>query len=131
VRIDELERRARVKRRTIRHYFDVGLLERPTNHGWKTEYSDEHLLRLTAIRVMRFERGMSAHDVRAALARMKKAELEALVGRPAPAPPAQAAKPAAAAPVEAPVDPKGAKRGSGSCSCRGSSSGCAPTRARS
>jgi DNA-binding transcriptional MerR regulator len=121
MRIEELEKRAAVKRRTVRHYIDIGLLPRPPNHAWKTEYTEEHLFRLRAIRILRLEHGMSPSEVRKALKRMPRAELEALVRMPSATPspsappalgvaPTPAASPAATtlAPSSLPVRPPGA-----------------------
>ena len=71
---------------TIHHYLQEGLLPSPPRRGPATVYTEEHLLRLRALRKMRME-GLSLARIKRRLPAMSLDQLRAMVDPPAPAPP--------------------------------------------
>jgi DNA-binding transcriptional MerR regulator len=107
--IAELTERTGVNRRTIHFYVQQGLLPPPEGAGLGARYSDEHLLRLQAIPLLR-RQGLRLDDIRAQLAGLDRPGLQAVVGHRAPLPPVRtAAEPAALAgpPDREPADAPG------------------------
>ncbi len=91
--------------RGVRFYVERGLLPRPEGRGTGPIYTEEHLIRLRAIRRLRAER-VPVDEIRARLSRLSRDEIVRLGAPPAPpAPPP--ASPAAADPAERsyPADP--------------------------
>jgi DNA-binding transcriptional MerR regulator len=93
-KLDELAQRAGVSARTVRYYVQRGLLPAPEFRGPDTAYTDEHLARLRAIRVLQdrhlpldaIEAALQTRSV-AAVARIAEGEVPAdLLGPAAPAP---------------------------------------------
>jgi DNA-binding transcriptional MerR regulator len=89
-KLAELAQQAGVSARTVRYYVQRGLLPAPVFRGRDTVYSNEHLLKLKAIRRLQ-ERFLPLDAIHRELARCSHAELCALItaqdeGPPAPAP---------------------------------------------
>ncbi|MBK8252094.1 MAG: MerR family transcriptional regulator [Polyangiaceae bacterium] len=74
-KIDELARKASVSVRTVRYYVQRGLLPPPEFRAKDTVYTDEHLLRLRAIRRLSEER-MALDEIAVRIAHMTPARLE-------------------------------------------------------
>lgn len=74
-KIDELARKASVSVRTVRYYVQRGLLPPPEFRAKDTVYSDDHLLRLLAIRRLSEER-MPLEEIAVRLADMSLSRLE-------------------------------------------------------
>ena len=77
MRIAELARLAGVTVRTVRYYVAEGLLAPPGGAGPRRVYTDEHLLRLRAIRLLKSEY-LPLPEIRRRLAGQSPAELHAL-----------------------------------------------------
>jgi DNA-binding transcriptional MerR regulator len=92
--------------RAVRYYAERGLLPRAPFRGSSTAYDEEHLLQLKAVHRLRREERLGLDAIRARLARLSRAELEAL----AQPPPAQAPSPAEPAAPTAELSPAGAER---------------------
>jgi len=69
---------------TIHHYLQAGLLPASPRRGPATTYTEEHLLRLRALRKMRME-GMSLARIKARLPAMPLDAVRAMVDPPPPA----------------------------------------------
>jgi DNA-binding transcriptional MerR regulator len=82
--IAELSELAGVARRNIHFYVQQGLLPPPEGAGLGARYSDEHLLRLRAIPVLRSQ-GLRLDEIRAKLSGMDAASVESLL-HPQPTP---------------------------------------------
>lgn len=65
--IGELAKAARVTRRTIRYYIEVGLIPPPSGEGRGALYGEDHLRRLTLIRKLQTMR-LSLDEIRERLA---------------------------------------------------------------
>lgn len=76
--IAELAEQSGVNRRNIHFYVQQGLLPPAQGAGLAARYSDEHMLRLQAIRVLR-DRGLRLDQIRQQLERMSYAEVQALL----------------------------------------------------
>ncbi|CAN92444.1 transcriptional regulator, MerR family [Sorangium cellulosum So ce56] len=87
--------------RAVRYYAERGLLPKPPFRGSSTTYGDEHLMQLRAVHRLRREQRLGLDAIRARLARLSRAEIEALAQPPRPAEPA--------APADVPP-PAGAER---------------------
>jgi DNA-binding transcriptional MerR regulator len=83
--ITELSALSGVNRRNIHFYIQQGLLPPADGAGLGARYTDEHLLRLRAIPVLR-DRGLRLDAIREQLAGLDAAAVQALLARPA-APP--------------------------------------------
>jgi DNA-binding transcriptional MerR regulator len=70
-----------VSARTVRYYVQRGLLPAPVFRGRDTVYSDEHLLKLKAIRHLQ-ERFVSLDAIQRQLEHRSRAELSALIATP-------------------------------------------------
>jgi Ca-activated chloride channel family protein len=82
--ITELAELSAVNRRNIHFYVQQGLLPPPAGAGLGARYSDDHLLRLRAIPVLR-SRGLRLDEIRERLAGISGSELAALLAQPTPA----------------------------------------------
>lgn len=80
---------------TLHHYLQGGLLPSPARRGPATVYTEEHMLRLRALRRMRMG-GASLAEIKAKLPRMALDAVRAMVDPPAPAPAAPEPAPAIA-----------------------------------
>jgi DNA-binding transcriptional MerR regulator len=94
VKLTELADAAGVSPRTVRYYVQRGLLPAPVFRGKDTEYGDDHLARLKAIRALQ-DRFLPLDAIQAELDGAGPAGLAKL----ARAPRVKAAAPAAAAPA--------------------------------
>jgi DNA-binding transcriptional MerR regulator len=83
--ITELSALSGVNRRNIHFYIQQGLLPPADGAGLGARYTDEHLLRLRAIPVLR-DRGLRLDAIREQLAGLDMAAVQALLAQP-PAPP--------------------------------------------
>jgi DNA-binding transcriptional MerR regulator len=70
-----------IEPRTIRSYIQQGLIRGPDGLGRGASYSDSHLLRLKAIRVMRDQDGLSIGEIRGLLLDMTNEEVEQCASR--------------------------------------------------
>ncbi|MFO0609804.1 MAG: helix-turn-helix domain-containing protein [Polyangiales bacterium] len=68
---------------TIHHYLQQGLLPHPPRRGPATAYTEEHLLRLRAVRKMRM-RGLTLARIKAKLTAMSLDQVRAMVEPPPP-----------------------------------------------
>jgi len=84
--IAELAERAGVTPRTVRYYVAEGLLPPPGGAGQQRTYSEEHLLRLAAIRRLK-EAYLPLEEIRRRLAALEPDEMERLVVVPEVTPP--------------------------------------------
>jgi Ca-activated chloride channel family protein len=80
-KLDELARQAGVSARTVRYYVQRGLLHAPVFRGRDTVYSNEHLLRLRAIRRLQ-EQFLPLDAIQRELERCSPAELHTLAAGP-------------------------------------------------
>lgn len=71
---------------TIHNYTHAGLLPPPRRRGPATAYTEEHMLRVRALRMLRM-RGASIAWIRSRLPSMTLDEVRAMVDPPKPAPP--------------------------------------------
>ena len=76
-KLDALARQAGISPRTVRYYVQRGLLPPPVFRGRDTAYSEEHLLRLRAIRRLQ-ERFLPLDAIQRELDQRSLAELQAL-----------------------------------------------------
>ena len=76
-KLDALARQAGISPRTVRYYVQRGLLPPPVFRGRDTAYSEEHLLRLRAIRRLQ-ERFLPLDAIQRELEQRSLAELQAL-----------------------------------------------------
>jgi DNA-binding transcriptional MerR regulator len=83
--IAELSELAGVNRRNIHFYVQQGLLPPPEGAGLGARYTDQHLLRLRAIPVLR-NRGLRLDEIRERLAGLDISAVQALLTQPPPAP---------------------------------------------
>jgi DNA-binding transcriptional MerR regulator len=83
--ITELSALSGVNRRNIHFYIQQGLLPPADGAGLGARYTDEHLLRLRAIPVLR-DRGLRLDAIRDQLAGLDASAVQALLAQP-PAPP--------------------------------------------
>jgi DNA-binding transcriptional MerR regulator len=83
--IADLETISGVNRRNIHFYVQQGVLPPPEGAGLGARYSEEHLLRLRAIPILR-NRGLRLDDIREKLAEAGSRELEQLLSKPQPLP---------------------------------------------
>jgi DNA-binding transcriptional MerR regulator len=83
--IAELAELSGVSRRNIHFYVQQGLLPSPEGAGLGARYTDEHLLRLRAIPVLR-DRGLRLDEIRERLAGMDLGAVGALLKQPPPVP---------------------------------------------
>lgn len=83
--IAELAEQAGVTLRTVRYYVAEGLLPPPGGRGQQRVYSDDHLLRLQAIKRLK-EAYLPLDEIRRHLATLPAAELAGLIEAPQPAP---------------------------------------------
>ncbi|HYF62399.1 MAG TPA: helix-turn-helix domain-containing protein [Herpetosiphonaceae bacterium] len=92
--ITELSALSGVNRRNIHFYIQQGLLPPADGAGLGARYTDEHLLRLRAIPVLR-DRGLRLDAIREQLAGLDPAAVQSILAqpepRPRPAPPAPTA----------------------------------------
>ncbi|HYO58724.1 MerR family transcriptional regulator [Archangium sp.] len=104
-KLTELAKAAGVSPRTVRYYVQRGLLPAPPFKGPDTVYGEDHLLRLTAIRVMQ-ARFLPLDAIQVELARLNADELKTLAeANPAdlrPPAPATTAEVSEAAPAPPP-----------------------------
>jgi Ca-activated chloride channel family protein len=85
-KLEELASESGVSARTVRYYVQRGLLPAPVFRGRDTAYSEEHLVRLRAIRRLQ-ERFLPLDAIQAELERSTPDELRRLaVGQHAPPP---------------------------------------------
>ena len=85
-KLDELAAAAGVSPRTVRYYVQRGLLPAPAFRGRDTAYSDEHLLRLRAIKRLQ-EKFLPLDAIQAELEKSSREELKELAavgGKPRP-----------------------------------------------
>jgi Ca-activated chloride channel family protein len=80
--ITELSALSGVNRRNIHFYIQQGLLPPADGAGLGARYTDEHLLRLRAIPVLR-DRGLRLDTIREQLAGLDAAAVQALLDQPA------------------------------------------------
>ena len=85
--ITELSALSGVNRRNIHFYIQQGLLPPADGAGLGARYTDEHLLRLRAIPVLR-DRGLRLDAIREQLAGLDGGRVQALLDRPAVSAPA-------------------------------------------
>ena len=85
LRLSELAQTSGVSRHTIRSYISRQLLPGPRTRGRNARYSQEHLERLQAIRVLREERGLGLDAIRLLLATLTEPEIRAVASRQPPA----------------------------------------------
>lgn len=83
--IAALAKAAGVTVRTARFYFAEGIVQRPVPRGPATRYTEDQLLRVRAVKKLRFE-GMRLPEIKRRLPSMALDELRALVDPPS-APP--------------------------------------------
>lgn len=83
---------AGVRARTLRDWMSKGLLPRPRGRGWSSSYTDEHILRARVIRYLRSQHN-NVDQIRARMAGLGSAELQALLPSEGPPPPAPVAAP--------------------------------------
>lgn len=76
-RIQDLMKATGLTRRVIRFYVQRGLLPPAEGRGTGTNYGEEHLVRLRAVRRLRAER-LNVAQIRARLAKLSSAELAQL-----------------------------------------------------
>ncbi|HNW58290.1 MAG TPA: MerR family transcriptional regulator [bacterium] len=76
--INELVEKSGVPRRTIHFYVQQGLLPAAAGAGLAARYTDDHLIRLAAIPVLR-RRGMRLDEIRREFQHTSRAQLEALL----------------------------------------------------
>ena len=88
LRIGQLAERAGVTPRTVRYYVAEGLLPPPSGAGQQRVYTQEHLLRLRAIRRLK-EAFLPLGEIRQRLAGLSLPELQRLAEAP-PSPPSGA-----------------------------------------
>ncbi len=88
-----LAKAAGVTVRTARFYFAEGIVQRPIPRGPATRYTDDQLLRVRAVKKLRFD-GVRLPEIKRRLPSLSLEEVRALVDPPAPRPPS-AAPPAA------------------------------------
>ena len=81
-RISDLVKATGMSERAIRFYVQNGLLPPATRHGRGHNYTEEHLVRVRAIRRLRGE-GLNVRQMRARLARISAAD-HAILGAPLP-----------------------------------------------
>ena len=93
--IAELESISGVNRRNIHFYIQQGILPPPEGAGLGARYSEEHLLRLRAIPVLR-NRGLRLDEIRERLAETSAREITQLLAQPQPLPGEVRRAPAAA-----------------------------------
>jgi DNA-binding transcriptional MerR regulator len=91
--ITELSALTGVNRRNIHFYIQQGLLPPADGAGLGARYTDEHLLRLRAIPVLR-NRGLRLDAIREHMAGMDGAAVRALLVQPLPEPPRPGPTPA-------------------------------------
>jgi len=84
--ISELSENAGINRRNIHFYVQQGLLPPPEGAGLAARYTDEHLLRLKAIPVLR-RQGLRLDEIRARLASLDANGLKRLLTHAPPMPP--------------------------------------------
>ena len=87
--ITELSELSGVNRRNIHFYVQQGLLPPAEGAGLGARYTDEHLLRLRAIPILR-NRGLRLDEIRERLAGMDARAVEALLAQPPAASPGRA-----------------------------------------
>jgi DNA-binding transcriptional MerR regulator len=88
-KLEELAEKAGVSPRTVRYYVQRGLLRAPEFRGRDTAYTDDHLLRLRAIRKLQ-DRFLPLDAIQAELTRLDDAGLKAVVeGSAGMAPPVE------------------------------------------
>lgn len=93
-KLDDLARATGLTPRAVRYYAERGLLPKAPFRGSSTTYGEEHLVQLKAVHRLRREERLGLDAIRARLARLSRAEIEALAQPPRPAePPAPAAEP--------------------------------------
>jgi DNA-binding transcriptional MerR regulator len=83
--ITELSERSGVNRRNIHFYVQQGLLPPAEGAGLGARYTEEHLLRLRAIPILR-NHGLRLDEIRERLVGMDASAVEALLARPPSAP---------------------------------------------
>lgn len=79
--IEELSELTGYDRRTIRSFIEQGLLRGAERMGRYAQYSETHLLRLSAIRAMKETLGMSLSSIRSSLLSMSESEMKQLSQR--------------------------------------------------
>jgi DNA-binding transcriptional MerR regulator len=77
-KLEDLASAAGVSPRTVRYYVQRGLLPAPAFRGRDTAYTDDHLLRLRAIRKLQ-DRFLPLDAIQAELTRLDEAGLKAVV----------------------------------------------------
>jgi DNA-binding transcriptional MerR regulator len=77
-KLEDLATHAGVSARTVRYYVQRGLLPAPAFKGRDTVYTDDHLLRLRAIRKLQ-DKFLPLDAIQVELARLTPAELQELV----------------------------------------------------
>src|SRR5437763_8681914 len=85
-KLDELASETGISARTVRYYVQRGLLPAPVFRGRDTAYSEEHLIRLHAIRRLQ-DRFLPLDAIQAELERRSLEELRQLAHGQAPPPP--------------------------------------------
>jgi len=89
--IDAIAKAAGLTVRSARYYFAEDIVQRPTPRGPATRYTDDQLLRLRAVKRLRFD-GLRLPAIRQRLRTMSSEEVRAYVDPPAPAPEAAPAE---------------------------------------
>lgn len=84
--IEELADESGFDKRVIRSFIEQGLLSGPDSKGRYARYTQGHLIRLKAIRLLRDQRQMSLGEIRAAFLSMTEEDINALSSVPLPPP---------------------------------------------
>lgn len=79
--LDELAQATGIEKRTIRSYMQQGLIRGPEAQGRKAYYTDQHLLRLKALRFLRQYENRSIDEIRALLLGMRDDEVAEMARR--------------------------------------------------
>lgn len=76
--IEELAEETGFDKRVIRSFIEQGLLRGPDSKGRYARYTESHVLRLKAIRMLRETRRLSIGEIRAALLSMSEEDIRSL-----------------------------------------------------
>jgi DNA-binding transcriptional MerR regulator len=104
--IQELINQSGVPRRTIYFYVQQGILPPPEGAGLAAHYTEDHLLRLRLIPLLR-QQGLRLDEIRARFSQMSKEEMSRLLNGSPPAAPRSIREPLPGAPLpgKSPVPP--------------------------
>lgn len=82
--IEELAEETGFDKRVIRSFIEQGLLCGPDSKGRYARYTNAHLIRLRAIRLLRDQRQLTLGEIRAALLSMTEEDIQALSAKVVP-----------------------------------------------